>query len=1075
MSSTTALHLLPLIEPAQAQKHVTHNEALAVLDVLVQTSATSRRLSEPPVAVIKGACFIIAETATGDWQGEDGHVAVYSGTYWDFYVPKTGWRVWVEEESTEAVFDGAAWTTCADRTIRVAALGVSADSDGTNRLTVSSPSTLLTHAGAGHQVKVNKARPSDTASLLFQSGYSGRAEMGIVGSDDFVLKVSADGTTFLTGLTIEAATGRVVTARGINVVQGAGDPASPQNGDIWYNATAHRLRAHQGGQTVDLFDPTISVFGRSLMDDADAATARTTLERQDFATRAAFVGWAAGRSPMAGLVMRAANVAYRYAGTGTAIADLPGWVPYGTASALHWGADPTGTSNAVPAVSAMIDYVNAQGGGVAFLPAGTYLWTGEMLKSGLNNVVLEGEGNATKLLRRTNRPAAAIKFYRGANNRIRNLKIDCAGYSGIGIYLADQYSGAENVEIVNSPDRPFQMQGGGNASWGIDSQGRTSDDASFAGATFFPMGCYLENCRVIRAGSTAFSQKQMPHSRIQRCVGRTVYSEGITIDKCDYSVVSGNTLVDCALTTGNQWPDLDAGTGFLPEGGGGVGAVGIDGSTGARLVANTIIGVNTNLALNNRIRVAINFVNNIQASNGCEVEGNFIKDAKAGVWLKGTVSGATGNNFRCIIKGNVFDTIATGSGTGMAQYGAIWIDTGCTDNVITSNTQVGGTPLITGASEANTLDQMAAGTLRGNAMDGLALGQDLSGGQVTALLDTFSSLSKGLAPASGGGTSNFLRADGTWAPVVSSGADWGAISAKPTTLAGYGITDAQGTFQKGVANGYAGLDASGKIPATQAPVVAFADVTSKPTTLSGYGITDALGLTTTQTISGTKTFSAPLVLGGQIVDPVNPANGSVWYNATTAQLKVQIAGAVQVIQPGQDIPWLTPVSGEYMMTTVSSNAATSALAQVANQIRLFPFTARVDTPIRGLALMVTTGVAASVAKFVVYDSDGNGRPSGLLVETSDVDCSTAGTKTASAALTLRRGQTYWLGVRHNGTASLAAWPSGATPDINGGQPSSAVRKSVQRTVAYATPSPTPWTWTSSEIAPGFPYAIWLMV
>ncbi len=1084
MSTTTALQLLPLIEPAQAQKHVTHNEALAVLDVLVQTSATSRTLSAPPAAVVAGACYIVGDNATGDWQGEEGHVAVYSGLYWDFYVPKTGWRVWVESEGTEAVFDGAVWATSADRAERVAALGISADADDTNRLSVSAPATLLTHAGAGHQVKVNKARTSDTASVLFQSGYSGRAEMGIVGSDDFVLKVSPDGTTFLTGLTIEAATGRVVASCGINVVQGTGDPVSPQNGDIWYNATTHRLRAQQGGQTVDLVAATgggsggtgASAFGQSLIDDADASAARITLERQDFATRAAFVTWAAGRGVSVGLVMRAANAAYRYTGTGTAIADLAGWVPNGTATALHWGADTTGGSNAIPAVSAMIDYVNAQGGGVAYLPAGTYLWTGEMLKSGLNNVVLEGEGNATKMLRRTNRPAAAIKFILGANNRIRNLKLDCAGYSGIGIFLSDQYSGAENVEIVNSPDRAFALRGGGNASWGIDGQGRTSDDAGFSGAVFFPVGCYLENCRATKVGSTAFSQKQMPHSRIQRCVARTVYSEGVTIDKCDYSVVSANTLLDCALTSGNQWPDLDAGAGYLAVGGGGVGAVGIDGSTGARFVNNTLIGVNTNIASrNNRIRVAINFMNNIQAANGCEVEGNYISDAKAGVWLKGTVSGAAGNTYRCIVKGNVFDAIGTGAGTGMAQYGAIWIDSGCTDNVISENTQIGGTPLITGAGGANTLDQMAAATIRGNATSGLAVGQDLTGGQVTALLDTFSSTAKGLAPASGGGTSTFLRADGTWAPASASGAEWGGITGKPTTLTGYGITDAQSAAQKGVASGYAALDASGKVPSAQIPSVRFAELTDTPTTLTGYGITDALGLANAQTVSGAKTFSLPIILSGVTTDPANLTNGSIWFNTANSQFKAQIGGVTKVIQTGQEIPWLTPIAGEYMMTTVCSAGTTATLTPAANQLRIFPFAPRVDTPIKAMALNVVTGVAAAVSKFVVYDSDTNGRPNTMINETADVDCSTTGNKFATLSLTLRRGQTYWLGTRHNSAASVAAWVGSATPDINGGAPVTTARKSLLRTVAYATAAPPTWGWASGEINAASPAAIWLMV
>lgn len=41
--------------------------------------------------------------------------------------------------------------------------------------------------------------------------------------------------------------------------------------------------------------------------------------------------------------------------------------------------------------------------------------------------------------------------------------------------------------------------------------------------------------------------------------------------------------------------------------------------------------------------------------------------------------------------------------------------------------------------------------------------ESLTGTQATSLLDTFTTSLNGLAPASGGGTTNFLRADGTWA------------------------------------------------------------------------------------------------------------------------------------------------------------------------------------------------------------------------------------------------------------------------------------------------------------------------
>ena len=62
MSQTTRL-ALPLIEAAQSQKHVTHNEALVGLDALVQLSVRSRAMTPP--APSEGDRYLVAATASG--------------------------------------------------------------------------------------------------------------------------------------------------------------------------------------------------------------------------------------------------------------------------------------------------------------------------------------------------------------------------------------------------------------------------------------------------------------------------------------------------------------------------------------------------------------------------------------------------------------------------------------------------------------------------------------------------------------------------------------------------------------------------------------------------------------------------------------------------------------------------------------------------------------------------------------------------------------------------------------------------------------------------------------------------
>jgi hypothetical protein len=114
-------------------------------------------------------------------------------------------------------------------------VGVNATADAENRLAVRSPASLFDNEGGGHQVKLNKAQAADTASLLFQTGYSGRAEIGLAGDDDLHVKVSADGSSWTEAMRTETATGETVIG-GVRVGRGMVQNVLPDSGRFNGNA-----------------------------------------------------------------------------------------------------------------------------------------------------------------------------------------------------------------------------------------------------------------------------------------------------------------------------------------------------------------------------------------------------------------------------------------------------------------------------------------------------------------------------------------------------------------------------------------------------------------------------------------------------------------------------------------------------------------------------------------------------------------------------------------------------------------------------------------------------------------------
>lgn len=100
---------LPLVQAAQAQKHVTVNEALALLDAAAQLRLGSVTVSEPPVGATDGAAYFVPAGAGGDWALHPGKLAVYANGGWVFVAPRAGWRAWVVDSAEAAMFDGVAW------------------------------------------------------------------------------------------------------------------------------------------------------------------------------------------------------------------------------------------------------------------------------------------------------------------------------------------------------------------------------------------------------------------------------------------------------------------------------------------------------------------------------------------------------------------------------------------------------------------------------------------------------------------------------------------------------------------------------------------------------------------------------------------------------------------------------------------------------------------------------------------------------------------------------------------------------------------------------------------------------
>lgn len=254
MSQISTRLALPYIQPAQAQKHVTHNEAIELLDMIVQLTLQDVDVNTPPASPSEGETWALGATPTGVWVDQGGALASFRGGGWLFATPRAGWQGYVAATGDIRLYDGANWVSSGGGSVsfdNLPGVGINATADTTNRLSVSSDATLLNHAGGGHQIKINKSGTGDTASLLYQTAFAGRAEMGLAGTDDFAVKVSNGGAWF-TGLTVLGASGAVQINEVLSLPPRA-TPASATAGDVYFDSTTSKLRCFDGSAWQDLF------------------------------------------------------------------------------------------------------------------------------------------------------------------------------------------------------------------------------------------------------------------------------------------------------------------------------------------------------------------------------------------------------------------------------------------------------------------------------------------------------------------------------------------------------------------------------------------------------------------------------------------------------------------------------------------------------------------------------------------------------------------------------------------------------------------------------------------------------
>lgn len=219
-----------LVEQSQAQKEITINEALMVLDALQNNGVLDKDLTAPPGSPAAGDTYIVAASPTGAWSGKAKNVAYYDQA-WKFIAPQEGVTLWVCDEDKLYTYDGTNWTQSAYKP---------GDSPSFAALTVTGLTNgSVIYAGSGGAISQNNAAFfwDNSGKKLGIGTASPNSRLSLTGeAENVFVEERVYATSSNTGALYARARGTVAS------------PSAVQNGD-WCGLLA--FKGYDGGSFID--------------------------------------------------------------------------------------------------------------------------------------------------------------------------------------------------------------------------------------------------------------------------------------------------------------------------------------------------------------------------------------------------------------------------------------------------------------------------------------------------------------------------------------------------------------------------------------------------------------------------------------------------------------------------------------------------------------------------------------------------------------------------------------------------------------------------------------------------------